>query len=119
MHKPGFAALGARVGVVPGGFGSPPIHHAALACDESSLGTGGVYLADGVLSAISFRSRFGRTPFRSIQTTGGGIMRLLTRRLIDWPESIAGYLAWLGPLVAGVTVGWVFMLIGCRKLTNI
>ena len=46
-------------------------------------------------------------------------MRLLTRWLIDWPESIAGYLAWLGPLVARVTVGWVFMITGWGKLNNL
>jgi len=45
-------AFGARAGGVPRRLWYPPIHHAALACDESSLGIGGVYLADGVLFAI-------------------------------------------------------------------
>src|SRR5258705_7387910 len=49
----------------------------------------------------------------------GGIMRFLTRWLIDWPESIARHFAWLGPLVARVTVGWVFMITGWGKLNNL
>ena len=46
-------------------------------------------------------------------------MRFLTRWLIDWPESIASHFAWLGPLVARVTVGWVFMISGWGKLSNL
>lgn len=46
-------------------------------------------------------------------------MRFLIRWLIDWPESIARHFASLGPLVARVTVGWVFMITGWGKLNNL
>ncbi|MBI3530105.1 MAG: DoxX family protein [Betaproteobacteria bacterium] len=46
-------------------------------------------------------------------------MKLLTTWLIDWPESIARHFAWLGPLVARVTVGWVFLITGWGKLNNL
>ena len=46
-------------------------------------------------------------------------MRFLIRWLIDWPESIARHFDWLGPLIARVTVGWVFMITGWGKLNNL
>ena len=46
-------------------------------------------------------------------------MRLLTKYLIDWPESVARHFLWAGPLVARVTVGYVFMLTGWGKLNNL
>jgi putative oxidoreductase len=46
-------------------------------------------------------------------------MRLLTRVLIDWPERLAGYLSWLPPLVARITVGWVFLWSGWGKLNDV
>jgi putative oxidoreductase len=46
-------------------------------------------------------------------------MRFLVRCLIDWPRSVAQYLTWLAPLLARITVGWVFMLSGWGKLNNL
>lgn len=43
----------------------------------------------------------------------------LASLLILWPEKIAAYLLWSGPLVARVVVGYVFMLTGWRKLNNL
>ena len=47
------------------------------------------------------------------------MMNFLVNLLINWPERLAGYFAWLGPLVARVTVGWVFMWSGWGKLNNL
>ena len=44
-------------------------------------------------------------------------MKFLVQWLIDWPRHIAGYLAWLAPLFARITVGWVFLWSGWGKLT--
>ena len=46
-------------------------------------------------------------------------MRFLVRWLIDWPRQVAGYLTWLAPLFARLTVGYVFLLSGWGKLHNI
>jgi putative oxidoreductase len=46
-------------------------------------------------------------------------MRLLIRLLIDWPERLAARLNWLPPLVARVTVGWVFLWSGWGKLNDL
>ena len=46
-------------------------------------------------------------------------MKFLVRWLIDWPRSVAQYLTWLAPLFARITVGWVFMLTGWGKLTDL
>ena len=48
-------------------------------------------------------------------------MKFLTDWLIDWPERAVGqlHLAALGPLLARVTVGWVFMWSGWGKLNNL
>jgi len=46
-------------------------------------------------------------------------MRLLTKLLINWPESVARHFLWAGPLVARVIVGYVFMLSGWGKLNNL
>lgn len=46
-------------------------------------------------------------------------MRLLVHWFIDWPERVARYLAWLAPLFARITVGWVFMWSGWGKLNNL
>ena len=43
-------------------------------------------------------------------------MKHLVQWLIDWPESVARYLAWLAPLFARITVGWVFLWSGWGKL---
>jgi len=39
--------------------------------------------------------------------------------LIRWPERIAAYFLWAGPLVARLITGYVFMLTGWAKLNNL
>ena len=46
-------------------------------------------------------------------------MKFLIRCLIDWPRSVAQHLMWLAPLVARITVGWVFLWSGWGKLHNL
>lgn len=46
-------------------------------------------------------------------------MRLIVDWLIEWPKSVARHFAWLAPLFARVTVGWVFMWSGWGKLMNL
>lgn len=36
--------------------------------------------------------------------------------LITWPEKLARYFAWLGPLAARIVCGWVFLWSGWSKL---
>lgn len=43
-------------------------------------------------------------------------MRFLIQWLIDWPRRVAAHLAWLAPLFARITVGWVFLWSGWGKL---
>lgn len=45
-------------------------------------------------------------------------MKLITF-LITWPEKIASYFLWVGPLLARVVVGYTFMLSGWGKLNNL
>src|SRR5258708_34486779 len=47
------------------------------------------------------------------------LMKFLVRWLIDWPQRLAGYLGWLAPLFARITVGWVFLLSGWGKLNSL
>jgi len=46
-------------------------------------------------------------------------VKLLVQWLIDWPRRVAGYLGWLAPLFARITVGYVFLLSGWGKLNNL
>jgi putative oxidoreductase len=46
-------------------------------------------------------------------------MKFLVRYLINWPRSVAEHLTWLAPLVARITVGWVFLWSGWGKLNNL
>jgi putative oxidoreductase len=46
-------------------------------------------------------------------------MTLIVEWLIDWPRRVARHLAWLAPLFARITVGWVFLLSGWGKLNNL
>jgi len=46
-------------------------------------------------------------------------MNTLVDWFIGWPERSARYSSWLAPLVARVTVGWVFMWTGWYKLHNL
>jgi putative oxidoreductase len=43
-------------------------------------------------------------------------VKFLVQWLIEWPRRIAGYLTWLAPLFARITVGWVFLWSGWGKL---
>lgn len=47
------------------------------------------------------------------------IVQLLISFLIIWPERIASYFLWAGPLLARIIVGYVFMLTGWSKLNNL
>jgi putative oxidoreductase len=38
---------------------------------------------------------------------------------VGWPERTSRYFAWLAPLFARITVGWVFVLSGWGKLHNL
>jgi putative oxidoreductase len=49
----------------------------------------------------------------------GNLMKYFVNVLIDWPERIAGHLAWLAPLFARIVVGWVFLWSGWGKLTHL
>jgi putative oxidoreductase len=46
-------------------------------------------------------------------------MRLLAKILYDLPIAVADRLHWLAPLVARLTVGWVFVTTGWGKLHNL
>jgi putative oxidoreductase len=46
-------------------------------------------------------------------------VRFLVQWLIDWPRRVAAYLTWLAPLIARITVGWVFLWSGWGKLHNL
>ena len=46
-------------------------------------------------------------------------MESLVRWFIDWPEGVGRQLAWLAPLFARITVGWVFLWSGWGKLNNL
>lgn len=46
-------------------------------------------------------------------------MRTIVAVLIDWPARVAAYFLWLGPLIARIVVGYVFLLSGWGKLQNL
>ena len=46
-------------------------------------------------------------------------MKFLITLLIDWPARIVHPFKWLAPLVARLTVGYVFLLSGWGKLNNL
>ena len=46
-------------------------------------------------------------------------MGFLINGLIGWPARVAQYLLPLGPLLARITVGWVFLWSGWGKLNNL
>jgi putative oxidoreductase len=46
-------------------------------------------------------------------------MQFIYRWLFDWPERTARHFMWLAPLLARVTVGWVFLWSGWGKLNNL
>jgi putative oxidoreductase len=46
-------------------------------------------------------------------------MRLLVQWLVEGPQRIASHLAWLAPLFARITVGWVFLWSGWGKLNSL
>ena len=47
------------------------------------------------------------------------ILSPIITALILWPERVAAYLQWLGPLIARLVVGEVFMTSGWGKLQNL
>ena len=52
----------------------------------------------------------------------GGLAKILktfVTVLIQWPERIASYFLWAGPLLARLVTGYVFMLSGWGKLNNL
>src|SRR5271156_300386 len=49
----------------------------------------------------------------------GSVMRFLYNLLLGWPERIAQYLVPVGPLLARIVVGWVFLWSGWGKLNNL
>lgn len=46
-------------------------------------------------------------------------MNALVDWLIDWPERTARHVGWLAPLLARITVGWVFLWSGWGKLNSL
>jgi putative oxidoreductase len=46
-------------------------------------------------------------------------VKFLVQWLLEWPRQVAGYLQWLAPLFARITVGYVFLLSGWGKLHNL
>jgi putative oxidoreductase len=46
-------------------------------------------------------------------------MNILVNALIEWPRGVARHLEWLGPLVARIVTGWVFLWTGWGKLTHL
>lgn len=46
-------------------------------------------------------------------------MNFLVNALIEWPRGVARHLEWLGPLVARIVAGWVFLWTGWGKLTHL
>ena len=46
-------------------------------------------------------------------------MNVLVDWLIDWPERTARRFDWLAPLLARITVGWVFLWSGWGKLQSL
>jgi putative oxidoreductase len=53
------------------------------------------------------------------KTSSCSITRKIMDVLIVWPERIASYFLWAGPLLARLVVGYVFMLTGWGKLNNL
>jgi putative oxidoreductase len=43
-------------------------------------------------------------------------MKPIVTALIDWPARVSAHFKWLGPLLARITVGWVFLWAGWGKL---
>lgn len=59
------------------------------------------------------------SPHFCVKTCSKNLLQKLLRVLIVWPEQIAAYFLWAGPLLARVVVGYVFMLTGWSKLHNL
>src|SRR5262245_13948687 len=54
-----------------------------------------------------------------LSLVGGMPMHVIDTLLYDWPCAIAERLAWLAPLLARITVGWVFAMTGWGKLHSL
>jgi putative oxidoreductase len=59
------------------------------------------------------------SPNFCVKTCSKNLVQKLLQLLIEWPEKIAAYFLWSGPLLARVVVGYVFMLTGWSKLNNL
>ena len=46
-------------------------------------------------------------------------MRSIVQWLVEGPQRVASHLAWLAPLFARITVGWVFLWSGWGKLNSL
>ena len=46
-------------------------------------------------------------------------MNLIATLIYDLPSAVARRLAWLAPLIARLTIGWVFVSTGWGKLHNL
>lgn len=57
--------------------------------------------------------------FVAADAKGGKTLKFITTVIYDLPIAVASRLAWLAPLVARVTVGWVFVSTGWGKLHNL
>ena len=58
-------------------------------------------------------------PHFCVKTCSKNLLQKLLHILIVWPEKVASYFLWTGPLLARVVVGYVFMLTGWSKLHNL
>ena len=54
-----------------------------------------------------------------ISEVGGKTMNVIATLVYHWPSAIGARLGWLAPLLARVTVGWVFATTGWGKLHGI
>ena len=58
-------------------------------------------------------------PHFCIKTRSKNLLQKLLYILIVWPEQVASYFLWAGPLLVRVVAGYVFMLTGWGKLNNL
>jgi putative oxidoreductase len=58
-------------------------------------------------------------PVETADAKGRKALKLIATAIYDLPIAVASRLAWLAPLVARLTVGWVFVSTGWGKLHNL
>src|SRR6266404_3076985 len=60
------------------------------------------------------------TPLAAVESRSRGkTLKWITAVVYDLPIAVASKVAWLAPLVARITVGWVFVSTGWGKLHNL